>query len=100
MGRKKKPVDIVKELGKLSGADKSGKEYLSFIEENYKKFNTIPKAETLLWNMNISIPDKHPTLYRKIYDHTGGYKFKNPLTVKRHLHLGAFLMDHGLLKPD
>ena len=102
MGRKKKvkPIDIIKELGKLHGVDRIGEEFLSFVEEHLTKFNTIDKAQTLLWNMNITVPNIHPTLYRKVYDHLKNYNYKNPLTIKRLENFEAFLWDYGYLKPE
>lgn len=96
--KKQKPIDVLKELGKLNGKDKGGDEYLSFINEHLKKFNTIPKAEALLWNMNISLVSVNPSLYKSVYEHTKGYNYKNPLTVGRLENLEAFLLDEGVIK--
>ncbi len=96
MGRKKKviPLDVIKELGKPINVDKGSDEYLTFIDTHLKKFNTIAKAETLLWNMNISLAHLNIKLYDRIFEHTKGFNFKNQLTEKRHDMLEAFIWDN------
>jgi hypothetical protein len=94
MGRKKKvkPIDVMLELGKRKNGEP---DYLEFVEKHFKKFNTIDKAQALLWCVNITTIDKAPKLYEKMYNHFLTYNFKNDLTVKRLESLEAFLWDYN-----
>lgn len=95
MGRKKKikPIDVMKELGTRKN---SQPDYLEFVEAHYLKFNTIEKAQALLWCINISRVSDNPELYKKLYYHFRKYNYKNPLAHRRVDHLEAFLWDNGI----